>query len=91
MLWQVASGLPGRLISCFGFVVQPKAVYVLPELILASPGEPWDASQPSVHNAPPIRVPLLPTDTEEQQTTLNWLQSLHVPLETIMGEPPWPM
>lgn len=38
-----------------------------------------------------MRVPLLPNDTEEQHTTLKWLQSLHVPLETIMGKPPWPM
>ena len=72
-------------------MVQPQAVFVLPELIPASPGEPREASQPSIHNAPPMRVPLLPTDTEEQQITLKWMQSLHVPLETIMGKPPWPM
>ncbi len=73
------------------FLMQPQAVYMRPELVPSSPGEPWEASQPGVDNAPPRHVPLLPTDTEEQQTTLKWLQSLHVPLENIMGKPTWPI
>ncbi len=69
--------------------MQPEAVYALPELIPATPGEPGhtaDERSHAPHSNPP-RVPLLPTDPEEAQATYQWLHGLQLPQETIMGRP----
>ncbi len=70
-------------------VVQPEAVYALPELIPAAPGEPRLAADEGSHasHSNPPRVPLLPTDPEEATATYQWLHGLQLPQETIMGRP----
>ena len=73
--------------AMFWLVVQPEALYVLPELIPATPGEPWHAAEEenqALHSVPPP-VPLLPTDPEEAKATYQWLHSLQLPQDTIMG------
>ena len=68
-------------------MLQPEALYVLPELIPATPGEPWlaaDEQKLALLTDPPP-VPLLPSDPEEARATQQWLQSLQLPPEAILG------
>ena len=76
-----------KVAQLFWRVLQPEALYVLPELIPATPGEPWHAANEedqALQSVPPP-VPLLPTDPEEAKATYQWLHSLQLPQDTIMG------
>ena len=68
-------------------MVQPEVIYVLPELTPATPGEPWHATEEQSHAVPSTtpRVPLLPTDPDEAKATYQWLHSLQLPQEAIVG------
>lgn len=59
----------------------------MPELIPASPAEPWDASADGANGsaAEPPRVPLLPLDPGEADETVRLLCSAGVPPECVMG------
>lgn len=78
------------LTKVFSPVVQPEAVYLLPELIPASPGEPWETAAPHGDDSSslPVHVPLLPTDPAEAQNMFQWLHSLKLPIDDIMGRRP---
>lgn len=67
--------------------VQLEVVYVLPELIPATPGEPRHATEEQSHALQSIapRVPLLPTDPDEARASYQWLHSLQLPQEAIVG------
>ena len=69
-----------------GSVLQVAAVYALPKLIPSSPREPWEkqARCPEADEGP-AHVPLLPTDPEEAQATHQWLTSMGLPEQDIVG------